>query len=111
MLENTVLILTSSGKKGITMDKEKYQAIRNFILDRLTINVSVTFPWLIEEALVYFREKFRDEEIPWLILQVKSDMEGRGIIKKKWEFGRVQVLSIRKNRAPSFQNRTGFKRY
>lgn len=76
-----ILTLHPSGKAGVNIDKEKYDAVRAAILDSLRQSGTITFSDLTDAV----REKLADSfagSISWYVTTVKLDLEARGEIAR-----------------------------
>jgi hypothetical protein len=71
-------------KKGVSIDKSKYDVIRPIILEYLKNNRPATFSQVAEEVENRLSGRF-EGSISWYTISVKLDMEARG------EIIRIQV--------------------
>jgi hypothetical protein len=81
-------------KKGIYMSKNRYDFIVEMILKILTQQQQTTLTELINESETY-SDKIGNE-IAWDMLQVKQDLEARGVIKIDYIANRVQLIILKK---------------
>jgi len=67
-------------KKGVNIDREKYEAIKDALIDILKEKGEVRFgelPGLVSEHLPAF-----DGSVSWYVTTVKLDLEARKIIER-----------------------------
>jgi len=79
-------------KQGVRIEKEKYDVVRNAILENLRVYGPITFTRLgnlLEEQMI----KNFDGSVMWYYTTVKLDMEARGEIRRVPD-SRTQVLEI-----------------
>lgn len=99
-----VLAWSSDGKRGIELDEAKYHLVRDFILEELKKKKEVTLPELLEEAKNALHDRLHAEEVSFLLIKVKGDLEARQVISKKWTLRHTQVLKIRKQGVDHFHD-------
>jgi hypothetical protein len=76
-----IMTLHPEGKQGVNIDREKYEAIRQGILESLSEQRTMNFrdlPAAVEARL----PKAFDGSISWYTITVKLDLEARGIIER-----------------------------
>lgn len=96
MSERSVVQTWRPGNKpGAMLPKEHYDTLRNIILSLLTENEVLRLTTLIEEVQRQFSAPVSD--FGWTLLQVKQDLEARGLICVKF-FGpeRTPTLMLRR---------------
>ena len=98
LIEDKIVTLNSKGKKGVVLDIAKYRIIKEFIFNCLKQNKVITFQWLIEEAKTRLLNQLNEDQLCWLLVHVKADLQGKGLIQVKWEYGRVQLIRIKSSR-------------
>jgi hypothetical protein len=69
------------GRRGIAISKSYYEKMRFFVLDLLDDEVGKTLNEILEKAEHGLPEQQASNNGSWLILQVKLDLEARGLIK------------------------------
>lgn len=69
------------GKSGVNIDKQKYDVIREAILEAIRDHGEITFKELTENVRRKLEGTF-DGSIPWYVTTVKLDLEARGIIER-----------------------------
>ena len=77
---NKILTLHPDGKKGVNIDKEKYDTIRIVIIELLESTES-TFTMLNDSIKKKLENKF-EGSIGWYVETVKLDLEARNIIER-----------------------------
>jgi uncharacterized membrane protein YukC len=78
--EDIIGTVKPGGKRGIQMIKRQYNILRAFIMNESTQNSELTLTDLLEKAR---RELVNDidSDVAWFVLQVKLDLEARGLIE------------------------------
>lgn len=84
-------------RKGPVFNKDFYDRIRDFIMDCITSHAgrSIPFSELLDHAEKFWTKKPAGL-LPWHIMQVKIDLQERGIIKAAIGRDRTQVISMRR---------------
>lgn len=77
--ETTIVTLRPDGRKGAVLTSGMYDALSSFILITLDAEVDLTLNDILEKAHLKFSDTM--ENIAWCTLQVKLDLEARGLIK------------------------------
>ncbi len=80
-MSEKILTLHPQGKQGVNIDKAKYDAVRNAIVESLGEQSEITFTKLnsvIGEKL----EGDFEGSIGWYYTTVKIDLEARGVIER-----------------------------
>ncbi len=95
--EEKVRTLHPGGKEGVLIPKAVYDSIRSAIVSVLYIHHQLTFSDLLENC----RQNTHSlpVEISWLILQVKLDLESRGLIKSFIPAGQRVMMQIKLTRS------------
>ena len=75
------LTLHPEGKKGVNIDKAKYEQIKDKIIDILAHENELTFTRLGNEVDKQLSKQF-EGSISWYNTTVKLDLEARGIISR-----------------------------
>lgn len=81
MHDDRVLTMHPSGKQGVNILREKYDFIKNYILDTVKKHGEITFSDLGDLAVDEITDKF-DGKVLWYITTVKLDLEARGLIER-----------------------------
>jgi DNA-binding MarR family transcriptional regulator len=68
------------GRKGIVMSKSYYERLRLFILAFLEDETGKTLNEILERTASFPHQQTGNEK-SWVVLQVKLDLEARGLIK------------------------------
>lgn len=80
-MSERIKTLHPEGKQGVNISKEKYETVREAILQILRERGEISFQELtpvVEERIGdYF-----DSSVPWYTVTVKLDLEARGIIER-----------------------------
>ena len=76
-----ILTLHPEGKKGVSIAKNKYDTIKEFILNTLKEKTTITYKELNELATKELSETF-EGKVGWYLVTVKLDLEARNIIKR-----------------------------
>lgn len=69
------------GKSGVNISKQKYEAIRNAILESLGKSGEMTFAELNQDVHAKLEASF-DGSISWYVTTVKLDLEARNVIAR-----------------------------
>lgn len=80
-MTNRVMTLHPEGKQGVAIDAQKYETIRNAIVQALDEATTLTFTELTETVRNTHDATF-DGSIPWYVTTVKLDLEARGVIER-----------------------------
>jgi hypothetical protein len=80
-MADTILTLHPQGKQGVRISKEKYEVVRDAILNALRTNGELTFSDLTLAVQEQLRGHF-DGSISWYVTTVKLDLEARGQLKR-----------------------------
>ena len=78
--EEVVQTLRPDGKKGVAMAKTQYETYSNVMFDILDSDEDHTINIILEKAKQLIPDA-PENDIAWHILQVKLDLEARGLIK------------------------------
>ena len=81
MNDNKILTLHPQGKKGTNISREKYNTIKDYILNVLKKNGATTYQDINDWALRDLSETF-EGKVAWYVVTVKLDLEARGIIER-----------------------------
>ncbi|HTJ49948.1 MAG TPA: hypothetical protein VL443_10870 [Cyclobacteriaceae bacterium] len=73
-------MLRPDGKKGVMMCKSQYEKYCNAIFDILDSDEDHTINHILEKVKLLIPDTL-ESEIAWHVLQVKLDLEARGLIK------------------------------
>lgn len=82
------------GKAGVNIERDKYELIRQAILDVLAEGPA-TFTGLSESVENRINGHF-EGNIPWYVVTVKLDLEARGNVKRIKESGRLMFKLTKK---------------
>ena len=99
----TIDIWTAEGNRGGSLKLDKYELVKAFIVEHLREKIESSFSDLLEEGKIKLSGKFPEPELSYLLVKVKGDLEARGIIRKQWQLGRVQVLRLKKGHFKTIQ--------
>ncbi|GAB4329360.1 MAG: hypothetical protein Kow00117_15400 [Phototrophicales bacterium] len=76
-----ILTLHPEGKQGVEIDKDKYDTIRQAILDVLNKQEDILFKELVQQVETAIGDTF-DGSVRWYVTTVKLDLEARHIIER-----------------------------
>ncbi len=80
-MSKKTLTLHPQGKQGVNIDKAKYDAMRNAIIETLNEQEEMTFGELNAAVGENLEGKF-DGSIGWYYTTVKLDLEARGVVER-----------------------------
>jgi hypothetical protein len=80
-MSERILTLHPGGKKGVNIDKDKYDKMKLAILKILHDEGSVTLEELRTKLTKRLKGKFQGG-ITWYMMTVKLDLEARGVIER-----------------------------
>lgn len=80
-MEEKILTLHPEGKKGTSISLEKYNQVKDFILDMVSCNGTISYKELDLIAKENLEPVF-DGSVSWYIVTVKLDLEARGILER-----------------------------
>lgn len=80
-MEERILTLHPENKSGVSIRRDKYEAIRNAIQLALDAATELTYTELTESVVEQLEGRF-EGSIPWYVTTVKLDMEARGLIER-----------------------------
>ena len=86
------------GKKGLMILKRQYNLLCVFILNMLELKGEITLTDLLDTANQQLDSEFTGDAL-WMILNVKRDLEAKGLIRVKYARKCTQVISVRKNQS------------
>ena len=75
------MTLHPQGKSGVNISKEKYDLMRQAILESVQAHGQITFTGLTEDVRSKLEGKF-EGSINWYVTTVKLDLEARGILER-----------------------------
>ncbi|MEO1714796.1 MAG: hypothetical protein AAFU60_15810 [Bacteroidota bacterium] len=81
MEDHRILTQHPAGKKGVRIARTKYDAVFNFILEKVKDRPGLTFSDLGDLAEQELAPTF-DGKVLWYITTVKLDMEARQVIER-----------------------------
>jgi hypothetical protein len=80
-----------------SLPSDVYESISDFIISKLKGNEEISFNTLLDDALKNKSIKF-EQNLGWCLLQVKHDLEARGVIRIKIKRGYANSQSIKLKR-------------
>ena len=80
-MSERILTLHPAGKQGVNIDRDKYELIRQAILDSLAQRGEIPFGDLSEAVAINLAGPF-DGSIGWYTVSVKLDLEARGLVAR-----------------------------
>ncbi len=75
------LLNPDQAKKGATIDEEKYEVVKQTILDIIDERGKIVFKELMEEVTLRLKPTFEGSP-SWYCTAVKLDLEARGVISR-----------------------------
>lgn len=76
-----IMTLHPAGKKGVNIDKHKYDMVRQAIEETLQEQPGITFSGLTEEVGRRIGDVF-EGSVGWYAISVKLDLEARGVLER-----------------------------
>ncbi len=76
-----ILTLHPEGKNGVNIDREKYNLMKEYILETVRKHSGISYKELNERANTDL-EGTLSMSIPWYLVTVKLDLEARGLIER-----------------------------
>lgn len=80
-MDERILTLHPQGKQGVNISKQKYDTMKNVIIETLTEFKELTFTELIQKINKKLTGNFGGS-INWYAVIVKLDLEARGILER-----------------------------
>jgi hypothetical protein len=80
-MEDKLMTLHPEGKSGVNISREKYDVMRDAILESVGSHDEITFKELTEDVRQRLEGSF-EGSISWYVTSVKLDLEARGQIKR-----------------------------
>ncbi len=80
-MPSRILTLHPDGKKGVNIDRAKYNLVRNTLIDILSDHPEITYQEMNTLAKDHLKSKF-DGCVPWYVITIKLDLEAKGIIER-----------------------------
>jgi|GEM_PF-2831117 hypothetical protein len=101
---DTIRLLRPENKEGVIIRKEYYLEIVKFLLATIEKrhDNGISLNDMLDEVNQDDSLKTPGRDIFWIILQVKQDLEARGVIKTLWVCGRIQFIHINRKKWNSF---------
>jgi hypothetical protein len=81
MTEKIMTLHPDPAKKGVNIDRAKYDRMKAAILDLLAGQEDATFGGMLTQVQAHLGETF-DGSISWYYTTVKLDLEARGVIER-----------------------------
>ena len=78
-MSERIMTLHPAGKAGVNIDRQKYDVVREAILEAVRTNGTITFGDLAAEVRSRLEATFAGS-ISWYVTTVKLDLEARGEI-------------------------------
>lgn len=80
-MSEKILTLHPQGKKGVNIDRDKYDTIAKAIIDLIKKEGTITYEKLTDQLEEELKDTF-DGKVGWYVVTVKLDLEARGIIER-----------------------------
>lgn len=103
--KKVVQMLRPDGKKGVSVPEDQYESLRFFVLSFLDTKGDSTLNELIEQANTTFQDKI-DSDLSWYVLQVKLDLEARGMIRSFTPLHQKRLFYLKLTRQGARQLKT-----
>jgi hypothetical protein len=97
MVELTITLYTKKGRQGSKLLTSQYKELAQFILMQLKTNTPISINQLLDLAFKEFPHDDRNK-FARTLLQVKGDLEARGLIKIFFSAGRSQLIQLKRKR-------------
>lgn len=81
MMEEKIMTRHPAGKKGVNILRRRYDAIADFLLNKIKKHSDVSYSDLNDMAVEELTDTF-DGKVPWYVVTVKLDLEARGVIER-----------------------------
>lgn len=88
-----IALMGTPGKSVRWIKRNDYQKFYELILDELKTSSCLMLQELIDKAALKLNKEF-PASYSWILLQVKHDMEARGLIKTDLNFLKQQTIRI-----------------
>ena len=85
-MSERIMTLHPAGKAGVNIDRQKYDVVREAILEAVRTNGTITFSNLAAEVRSRLEATFAGS-ISWYVTTVKLDLEARGEILRLQKSG------------------------
>ena len=85
-MSERIMTLHPAGKAGVNIDRQKYDVVREAILEAVRTNGTITFSDLTAEVRSRLEATFAGS-ISWYVTTVKLDLEARGEIVRLQKSG------------------------
>jgi hypothetical protein len=95
----SIKLLSNFSRKEISLREDVYQSISDFILSKIRESGEVSLDTLLDDALHNKSIKF-EQNLGWCLLQVKGDLEARGIVSIEVKKGLPNRQSIKLKKKP-----------
>jgi hypothetical protein len=80
-MEEKIMTLHPAGKSGVNIGREKYDVMRDAILESVRVHDGITCKNPIEDVRQKLEGSF-EGSISWYVTTVKLDLEARGLIER-----------------------------
>ena len=97
MVEITITLYHKKGRHGTKLLMSRYQELAQFILMQVKIANPISINQLLDNAFQEFPEEDRNK-LARTLLQVKADLEARGLIKIFFNAGRSQHIQLKRKK-------------
>lgn len=81
MNSERIMTLHPAAKKGVNIERQKYEQIKSFILKTLEDRGEISYQELNDLAVKELTKGF-DGKVTWYVVTVKLDLEARNLIKR-----------------------------
>lgn len=81
-MDNKILTLHPEGKKGVRISREKYETVKNLLLELIEDAGTITFQELCRIGNGVLKKENFEGSPMWYMTTVKLDLEARGLIHR-----------------------------
>lgn len=94
-VDKKMLTLDPTGSRGVILEKERFEHLRDFIVSCFSKEAEISFNELMQKATTKGVISERDNSI-WYFLKVKQHLQAKGVLRVKFlgRASRAQVLKL-----------------
>jgi len=97
VVSTTIKLLKAGGKNGHVILRKDYESINTLILETLKTHHEISLFDLLDVCNREFTAEFKGN-LPWYLLNVKQDLQAKGLIQIKRDKKRIQIVSLKKQK-------------
>ena len=79
--DDKILTLHPKAKKGVNISRIKYDLIKEYLLQKIKSNHTISYQDLNDLAVKELSDTF-EGKVAWYVVTVKLDLEARGLIER-----------------------------